>query len=244
VDDEIARLRARIADQERELERLRADLDAFASSASHDLMEPLRMVASYLALLSRRYKGKLDAEGDEFIEFAVDGARRMQKLIQDLVAYMRVGSRGGALVPTDANGVLGTVVEALRGRLDAASGAVEARPLPVVLADPAQLARVFQCLLDNALTYRSDAAPRIAILAEPRDGEWQFTVRDNGVGFEMAHAERVFGLFHRLHGLSEHPGSGMGLAIARRIVDRHGGRIWAEAEPSRGATFRFTLRAA
>lgn len=242
--ERIAALERLVCDQEREMERLRRDLDLFASSAAHDLTEPLRMVTSYLSLVSRRYQSALDADGAEFIGFAVDGARRMQRLLADLVLYARVGTRGGELVPTDASGVLGEVIEGLRPQLSAAGGDVQTGPLPTVLADRQQLARVFRCLLDNAIAYRGSAAPRIQVRADPGDGAWVFCVSDNGVGFEMAHSERVFGLFHRLHRQAEHPGTGMGLAIARRIVDRHGGRIWAESEPRKGSTFWFTLRPA
>jgi light-regulated signal transduction histidine kinase (bacteriophytochrome) len=236
-------LEARLAAQTLETEQLRADLDAFASSVSHDLTEPVRMVSSYLGLISRRYAGRLDADADEFIDFAVDGSRRLVRMIADLVQYARIGTRGRELAPTDTGRLVQEAIEAATTAIERTGAAVSVGPLPTLLADEAQLSRLFRVLLDNALTYRGEDPPRIEVQAAREGSAWVFAVRDNGAGFEMAQAERVFGICQRLHTRGEYPGSGMGLAIARRIVQRHGGRIWAEAAPGKGATFRFTLRA-
>ncbi|MEO7734593.1 MAG: PAS domain S-box protein [Kofleriaceae bacterium] len=228
--------------QEDELRRSNADLEQFAYIASHDLQEPLRMVASYTELLGERYRGKLDAKADKYIHYAVDGAKRMQCLVADLLAYSRVGSQGKALVPV----VLDEVVQHVRdglARAIAESGGVVHVPeaLPVVLADEGQLGQLLQNLIGNALKFRGEAAPRVTISARLTERRWQITVRDNGIGIDMQYSQRIFDMFQRIHERGKFDGSGIGLAIAKRIVERHGGRIWIESAPGAGAAFHFTL---
>jgi light-regulated signal transduction histidine kinase (bacteriophytochrome) len=225
------------------LARSNAELEQFAYVASHDLQEPLRMVASYTQLLQRRYRGRLDDDADEFIAYAVDGATRMQQLIQDLLAYSRVGTRGRPFEPVDTAALVDGVLADLGARLAETGGVVERGDLPVVVADPLQLRQVFQNLIDNALKYHGADPPRVAIAAERAGAEWRFAVRDNGIGVAPEYVERVFGLFQRLHTQADYPGTGIGLALCQKIVARHGGRIWLESAPGRGATFFFTLPA-
>lgn len=227
-----------------ELARSNRDLEQFAYVASHDLQEPLRMVGSYVQLLARRLGDRLDGELREYMDFAVDGARRMQRLINDLLDFSRIGTRGALHEPVAVSGVVDGVVERLRMAIEEAGGEVSRDPLPTVLADPLQLDRLFQNLLANALKFRGERPPRVHVTAAREGAEWVFTVRDNGIGFDPRYAERVFVIFQRLHGREEYPGTGMGLAICKRIVERHGGRIWVESVPGEGSTFRFTLPAA
>ena len=224
-----------------DLVRSNAELEKFAYIASHDLQEPLRMVASYTQLLQRRYKGKLDADADEFIEYAVDGATRMQTLINELLAYSRVGTQGAPLVSTDLESVLMTVLKMLQTTLADAGAVVTHDPMPTVTCDGLQIGRVFQNLIANAAKFRTDQAPLIHIGATRSDGEWVFSVEDNGIGIEAAYFERIFVIFQRLQSRADYPGTGMGLAICYRIIERHGGRIWVESEPGKGSTFWFTL---
>ncbi|HEY2705007.1 MAG TPA: ATP-binding protein [Candidatus Dormibacteraeota bacterium] len=232
-----------LARRSRELERSNAALEEFAYIASHDLQEPLRMVASYLELLERRHGERLNDEAEEFLGFAVDGARRMQALINDLLLYSRAGGQA-ALVPTDCGAVVATVLATLRPSIEDAGARVVVEPLPTVEGDRTQLAQVFQNLIANAIKFRGAQPPQIVIGAERRGEEWRFSVRDNGIGIERRHAERIFMVFKRLHPQAEYPGTGIGLAICRRVVDRHGGRIWVEPAPGGGSVFRFTLPAA
>jgi PAS domain S-box-containing protein len=224
-----------------ELARSNADLQQFAYVASHDLQEPLRMVASYTQLLAKRYRGKLGADADDFIGYAVDGARRMQTLINDLLAYSRVGTRGKELASTDCEGVLEEVLVNLQTAMEETSAAVTHDPLPMVWADASQLAQVFQNLIGNALKFHGPAPPQIHISAQSNDGDWRFAVWDNGIGIDPQYADRIFVIFQRLHAHAEYPGAGMGLAITKKIVERHGGRIWVESEPGKGSTFYFTI---
>ncbi len=232
-----------LAQQTAELARSNAELQQFAYVASHDLQEPLRMVASYTQLIKRRYAAKLDGDADEFIDFAVDGATRMQRLINDLLAYSRVGTRGKDLEPTDLNVVFDQAVADL-GAAIAESGATVLRgDLPTVPADASQLGQVFQNLVSNAIKFHGDEPPRVEVQAERRDGDWLISVRDNGIGIAPEYAERIFVIFQRLHNRTEYSGTGIGLAICKKIVERHGGRIWMDSQPGQGAGFHFTLPA-
>jgi signal transduction histidine kinase len=237
LQEEIAE-RKRVAE---DLARSNKDLEQFAYVASHDLQEPLRIVSGYLQLIERRYKGKLAAEADEFITFAVDGAARMQSLIEDLLAYSRVGTQGRRFAPTDCEKVFERAVGNL-GRAVADSGAtVTHDPLPTVLADVTQLVQVFQNLIGNAIKFRGAEPPRIHVAARSQDGQWLFSVQDNGMGVEPQYAQRIFVLFQRLHPRDKYPGTGIGLSVCQRIIERHGGRIWVESKPGEGSTFHFTL---
>lgn len=224
-----------------ELKRSNAELDQFASIASHDLQEPLRMITSYLGLLQRRSQGKLDAEAQSFIGFAVDGASRMRALLDDLLSWSRVATRARALAPTNLETVLAGVLRDLHVAIEESGAQVTHDPLPTLTADPAQVAQLFQNLLANAMKFRGTAAPRIHIAAEAADDGWHLAVRDNGIGIDPKHFERVFTIFQRLHTRDEYPGTGIGLAVCRKIVERHGGHIWIESAPGAGATFHFTI---
>ncbi len=225
-----------------ELNRSNEELGQFAYIASHDLQEPLRMVASYTQLLSRRYKGKLDADADEFIAFAVDGASRMQRLIQDLLAYSRVGTKGKDLLDTSSEEALQRALINLRGAIEESGALVTHDPLPEVMADETQLIQLFQNLVGNAIKYQGPGIPRVHISAAPQGGkEWIFSVRDNGLGIDSQYFEKIFGMFQRLHKREEFAGTGIGLAICKKIVERHGGSISVESQPGQGSTFRFAL---
>ena len=224
-----------------ELERSNQDLQQFAYVVSHDLQEPLRMVVSYLQLLELRYKGQLDMDADEFIGFAVDGASRMQTLLSDLLAYSRVGTQGKPFESTDCQIVLDQTLANLKVAIEESGAVVTCDGLPTVMADATQLGQVFQNLIGNAIKFRREELPRIHISTEKRGEEWMVSVRDNGIGIDPQYAERIFLIFQRLHTMEEYSGTGVGLAICRRIVERHGGRIWVEPEQRKGATFYFTL---
>lgn len=226
----------------KELYRSNEELQQFAYIASHDLQEPLRMVASYTTLIARRYKGKLDADADDFIAFAVDGAKRMQRLIQDLLAYSRVGSKGEELFPTSSEDALEQAIRNLRGAMEESDALVTHDPLPVVMADETQLTQLFQNLVGNAIKYRRGPSPGVHVAAAPCDGKrWSFSVRDNGLGIEPQYFERIFGMFQRLHKRDEFAGTGIGLAICKKIVERHGGTISVESEIGQGSTFHFQM---
>lgn len=229
---------------EDELRRSNADLEQFAYIASHDLQEPLRMVSNYTELLAERYRGRLDEKADKYIFYAVDGAQRMQLLVKDLLAFSRVGSRAGPLTTVDTNDVVRSVMTVLHTAVSEANATVDIGPLPQVLGDAGQVSQVFQNLLGNSLKFRAQAPLVITVRAE-RDGErWRFSVSDTGIGIDPQYAERVFLMFQRLHARGEYEGSGIGLAIVKRIVERHGGRVWVESRLGSGATFFFTLRGA
>ena len=225
-----------------ELKLSNDELGQFAYIASHDLQEPLRMVASYTQLLSRRYKGKLDSDADEFIAFAVDGASRMQRLIQDLLAYSRVGTKGQELLNTSSEESLERALINLRGAIEASGALVTHDPLPPVAADEMQLIQLFQNLVGNAIKYQSPGIPKVHISAmQNGGGKWMFAVKDNGLGIDPQYFEKIFGMFQRLHKREEFAGTGIGLAICKKIVERHGGSISVESQPGQGSTFSFAL---
>jgi PAS domain S-box-containing protein len=232
-----------LAQRANELARSNAELEQFAYVASHDLQEPLRMVASFTQLLSQRYRGRLDAQADEFIAHAVDGATRMQGLVNGLLAYARVGTRGRPFEPTECDAVLDRVLSDLAPAIAESGATVTRDRLPVVSGDALQLGQLFLNLLANALKFHGSEPPKIHLGCRREGGEWILTVRDNGIGVPPEQRERVFVIFQRLHTREEFLGSGLGLAICKRVVERHGGRIWVDAAPGGGAEFRFSLPA-
>jgi signal transduction histidine kinase len=239
--DERRRAEQLLAHYTEDLKRSNAALEEFAYVASHDLQEPLRMVASFTQLLAKRYRGKLDQDADEFISYAVDGATRMQKLIQDLLAYSRVGTRGKPLILTDCNIIFDQARANLFKASEESGAQVSSGPLPIVYGDEVQLVQLFQNLIANALKFRGEAPPVIQVTAQDDEEAWRFAVRDNGIGIALAHQDRIFKIFQRLHHRSDYPGTGIGLAICKKIVERHGGRLWVESEEGQGATFFFAI---
>jgi len=239
--DALADTNDRLARSSRELSRSNADLEQFARVISHDLQEPLRMVTSYLQLLERRYKEQLDGDAQEFIDFSVDGAERMRKMIEALLTYSRVGTRGGDFEPTDADAVCREAIANLETAIAEDNATVTCDELPTLTADRTQLVQLFQNLIGNAIKFHGPDPPCVHISAERQDGRWVISIRDNGIGIDTEHAERIFDVFQRLHTRQEYPGTGIGLSVCKRIVQRHHGRIWLESAPGTGTTFHFTL---
>jgi PAS domain S-box-containing protein len=230
-----------VALRAQELKRSNEDLQQFAYVASHDLQEPLRMITGYTSLLARRYKGKLDKDADEFIAYAVDGAKRMQGLIQDLLSYSRVGTQSKEFAPTDCEAVLERTLAGLRLAVQESGATVTHDRLPVILGDETQLGQLFQNLIGNAIKYRNSRAPEVHVSCRREGPEWLFAIKDNGIGIDPRYAARIFVIFQRLHTRKEYAGTGLGLAICKKIVERHGGKIWVESKLGNGATFYFTL---
>ena len=223
-----------------DLVRSNKDLEQFAYVASHDLREPLRMVTGFMSLLKDHCQGKLDAKADQYIGFATEGASRMQTLIDDLLAYSRTG-RSEASEPTDLEGVLDSVLQTLAARIEESAATITRDPLPAIAANRLELTLVFQNLVANALTFRGEHKPEIHVAAQRQANAWLLTVRDNGIGIDPQFAERIFLIFQRLHTREQYPGTGIGLAICKKVVERHGGRIWVESQPGKGSTFCFTI---
>jgi PAS domain S-box-containing protein len=225
-----------------ELQRSNADLGQFAYVASHDLSEPLRMVTSYMQLLADRYTGQLDADADEFIGYAVDGANRMKILIDDLLAYSKAGRAAPARRAVDCTALVEGVLADLEGVVTDVGAVIVVGELPVLGTDPGLLTQVFQNLLANAIKFVAPGVvPAVAVSARRVGTEWQFSVQDNGIGIEVEHRERIFLMFKRLHGRAEYPGTGIGLALCQKIVTRLDGRIWLDMTPGPGSTFHFTV---
>ena len=247
----IAKTERDITDRKRAEERLQREVDALARSnkeleqfayvASHDLQEPLRMVASFTQLLAQKYEGQLDDKARKYIDYAVDGAVRMQRLINDLLTYSRIGTQGKPPEPTDSHAVLDETLRNLQAAIQENRAIVTNDDLPTVHVDASQLLQLFQNLVGNAVKFHGADPPRIHVSARDLGREWVFSVKDNGIGIEPQYADRIFVIFQRLHTRDEYPGTGIGLALCKRIVDRHGGRIWFESEPGKGSTFFFTV---
>jgi PAS domain S-box-containing protein len=233
-----------LAEQREELQRSNADLEQFAYVASHDLQEPLRMVATYAQLFAERYQGKLDERADKYIQYTIDGAKRMQQLIKELLEYSRVSSNAKVPIKVESALIVENAILALKAAIDESGAEIVRHELPAVRADQAQLAQVFQNIIGNAIKFHSDRRPVIRIGAERRNGKCEFHVEDNGIGIDKQYADRIFQMFQRLHERGQYEGNGIGLAIVKKIVERHGGRVWFESEPGRGTTFYFTITSA
>jgi PAS domain S-box-containing protein len=246
VEEELNNYRNHLEEQvyERtaELTRSNKELEQFAYIASHDLQEPLRMVSSYTQLLEKRYSDKLDQDAREFIHFAVDGANRMQLLINDLLEYSRITTQGKEFKETDTFSILGQAIRNLQMKIENSCAIVTNGELPIIKADELNLVRLFQNLIDNAIKFKGTENPRVHISCQPDKDYWYFSVKDNGIGIDPKYKERVFQIFQRLSNKSEYPGTGIGLAICKRIVERHGGKIWIESEPGNGTAFLFTIK--
>lgn len=231
-----------LTDKADDLTRSNQELEQFAYVASHDLQEPLRMVTSYLQLLNKRYKDSLDTDAREFIEFAVDGASRMKQLINDLLAFSRISTRGAEFSPVDCQQILERTLQILAITLEDSQAVITHHPLPTVTGDAGQLQQLFQNLVGNALKFKKEGVPpKLHIGVEERDDTWLFWVQDNGIGMKPEAHQRIFIIFQRLHTAQETSGTGIGLAICKRIIERHGGRIWVESQPGQGSTFYFTI---
>jgi light-regulated signal transduction histidine kinase (bacteriophytochrome) len=216
-------------------------LEQFAYVASHDLQEPLRMISSFLQLLQMRYSGQLDSDADEFINFAVEGAKRMQNLIQDLLAYSRVTTKGNEFKDIKMEEALEQALVNLKMSIEENNANITHDPLPIITADYSQMIQLLQNLIGNSIKYRSDKIPEIHISAQEKDNDWIFSVEDNGIGIDPQYSDQVFQIFKRLHTNEEYKGTGIGLAITKRIIERHSGRIWVESELGKGSKFYFTI---
>jgi signal transduction histidine kinase len=228
----------------KDLARSNSELEQFAYVASHDLQEPLRMVASFTQLLGKRYNDKLDDDAREFINFAVDGAKRMQTLISDLLSFSRVGTQGKRQEPIECDEVLDRVLYNLQPAIKESGAVITRGQLPRVIGNPQQLGQLFQNLIGNAIKFHGAETPQVSVTAERQGLEWRIAIHDNGIGISAEHMDRIFVIFQRLHTRTEYPGTGIGLAICKRIVERNGGRIWVESPPAEGSTFNFTIAAA
>jgi signal transduction histidine kinase len=244
LEERVTERTAELAATNASLLRSNTDLERYAYVASHDLQEPLRMVSAYVDLLARRYRGKLDGDADDYIRFAVDGARRMRLLITGLLSYSRVGAQALRIAPTDFERVFMKVLDNLQVLREENQAEIANEPLPVVPCDEEGLVVVLQNLLSNAIKFRrKDEPPRVRVAASRHDGEWRFVVEDNGIGFDNEDADKIFEIFQRLHSSSAYPGTGIGLAISKRIIEGHGGRMWAESAAGAGSKFWFSLPA-
>lgn len=230
-----------VVEHARDLARSNAELELFAYAASHDLQEPLRMVASFVQLLERRYKGKLDSDADEFIAYAVEGSSRMKRLINDLLAISRVGGRNREMNILDMESILTLVLGEMNETIRMNSAIITHDPLPALVANHTEMVRLFEHLIENAIKFRGKTLPSIHIGAEKREYDCLFSVRDNGIGIDSSYFDKIFRLFQRLNNRELYPGTGIGLAECKKIVERHGGRIWVESEPGMGTTFYFIL---
>ncbi len=224
-----------------ELARSNADLKAFAHVVSHDLKEPLRVITGFLRLLEKRYKDKLDKNGMEYIKFTVDSAKRMDELIKDILEYSQVGTKSKEFKTVDCLSVFSKAIFNLQVAILESGALVTHDNLPTVMGDSTLLTSLFQNLLGNAIKFHGAETPKVHISAERKENEWVFSVRDNGIGIDLQFQEQIFTAFRRLHARDEYPGTGIGLATCKKIVEYHGGRIWAESEPGKGSTFFFTL---
>ncbi len=233
-----------LAQKAQELARSNAELQQFAFVASHDLQEPLHAVSGYVQLLARRYKDKLDTDADDFIARTLDGVNRMQTLIKDLLAYSRVGTYGKTFKPTDCKAAFNRTLTNLQAAIEESSAVVTHDPLPILMADASQLVQLFQNLIGNAIKFRSEEPPRVHISAEQKGNEWIFSVQDNGIGIDPKYTKDIFTIFQRLDSSRNYSGTGIGLALCKKIVERHGGRIWVDSEQGRGSTFYFTIQTA
>nr|MBA3709446.1 hypothetical protein [Planctomycetota bacterium] len=234
-------MQAELARKAKELERSNAELEQFAYVASHDLQEPLRMIRGYLGLLEKAHAQDFDEKSKDFMRFAMDGADRMQRMIKDVLAYSRVSDSTAQLVIVPAQDAIAEAMANLRTKIDENAAVITCGDLPEVMFDRLHLVQIFQNLMSNAITYRSAEPPAIAISAVGHAHEWEFIVRDNGIGIDPEHQQKIFKIFQRLHSRTEYPGSGIGLAICKKSIERWGGRIWVSSAPARGSEFHFTI---
>jgi signal transduction histidine kinase len=241
AEEEVRRLNADLAGRAKDLERSNVELQQFAYVASHDLQEPLRTIASFTQLLAKRYHDKLDDTAREFINYAVDGSKRMQALIDDLLVLSRVGTQGKPFETVACDAVLDQVLKNLQAAIQDSGALITRGPLPTIFAEESQLTQLFQNLLANAIKFHAADAPHIHVSAERQDAAWKIMVRDNGIGISPDQKDRIFVIFQRLHTKKQYPGTGIGLAICKKIAERHGGRIWVEPSPTGGSTFSFTI---